>query len=208
MGKRLHLKGFLVSAAIIVSSPFYSQSLQEYSALENQKIDSTLLSLKESKNLQFLSLAPSISYSRFTGVNVGLNLGSLVTYTQTKRRNKIESARLENELKQRLEGQLNKAEEQEIAILDEYEILILELDILDSKKELFLLDSLKYNNQEITFSEFTKSKISYKIDWKTAFTKIKKLSLQLERFNNKFGYRPEEIENLFEIAENLSFNLK
>ena len=205
MGKRLFLKGFLLGAAAVATTPFYSQSLEQYSVQENRKIDSTILSLKESKNLQFLSLAPSISYSRFTGVNVGLNLGSIVTYTQTKRRNKIESARLENELKQRLEGQLNRAEEQEIAILDEFEILVLELDILESKKELFELDSLKYKNQEITFSEFTKSKISYKIDWKTAYTKIKKLSLKLERFKNKFGYRPEEVKNLFEIANSLSF---
>lgn len=197
-----------MSAATMVTTPFYGQSLEEYSILENQRIDSTLLSLKEANGLQFLSLAPSLSYSRFTGVNVGLNLGSIVTYSQTKRRNKIESARLENELKSRLESQINTAEEQEIAILDEYEILVLELDILDSKKELFLLDSLKYENQEITFSEFTKSKIAYKIDWKTAFTKIKKLSLQLERFNNKFGYRPEEVENLFKMAENLSFGPK
>ena len=205
MGKRLFLKGFLLGAAAVATTPFYSQSLEQYSVQENRKIDSTILSLKESKNLQFLSLGPSISYSRFTGVNVGLNLGSIVTYTQTKRRNKIESARLENELKQRLEGQLNRAEEQEIAILDEFEILVLELDILESKKELFELDSLKYKNQEITFSEFTKSKISYKIDWKTAYTKIKKLSLKLERFKNKFGYRPEEVKNLFEIANSLSF---
>ena len=204
MAKPLYLKGFFICAAVMFMTPFFGQSLEEYSTKENMKIDSTLLSLKESKSLQFLSLAPSISYSRFTGVNVGLNLGSLVTYSQTKRRNKIESAKLENQLKERLENQINTAEEEEISILDEYEILILELDILESKKELFLLDSLKYKNQEITFSEFTKSKISYKIEWKTAYTKIKRLSLTLERFNNKFGYRPKELENLFDKAENLS----
>ncbi|SEC96358.1 hypothetical protein SAMN05192540_4002 [Maribacter dokdonensis] len=201
MAKRLCLLGFLITLYI----PTYSQSLEEYSIKESNKIDSTLLSLKTSKNLQYLSLAPSISYSKVTGVNVGVNLGSFVSFAQTKKRNKIEASKLENQLKERLESRINIAEEKEIAILDEYEILVLELDILDSKKELFLLDSLKYDNQEITFSEFTESKIAYKIDWKTAYTKIKKLSLQLERFENKFGYRPEEVKNLFETIENLSF---
>lgn len=205
MVKALHLKGFSISAAVLLSTSIFGQSLEDYSSAENQKIDSTLLSLKEANGLQFLSLAPSVSYSRFTGVNVGLNLGSIVTYTQTKRRNRIEAAKLESQLKENLETRINKAVEEEIAILDEYEILVLELDILNSKKELFLLDSLKYKNQEITFSEFTKSKISYKIDWKTAYTKIKRLSLKLARFNNKFGYRPEEVQDLFEIAQNLSF---
>lgn len=196
----------LVYLAVFSNAPLYGQSLASYQKKESQKIDSTLLNLKEKNGLQILSLAPSMSYSKVTGVNVGINLGSIVSYAQTKRRNRIESAKLESQLKAHLETQINDAAEQEISILDEYEIQLLELDILSSKRELFVLDRMKYENQEITFSEFTSTKISYHIAWKTAYVAIKKLSLNIERFFNKYGYRPTEIESLMKTAK--SYEIK
>jgi len=193
--------GIAVYLAVFTLSPLRGQSLQDYQNKESTKIDSTINSLKEKTALQYLSLAPNISYSQFTGLNIGVNIGSFVSYAQTKRRNKIDKIRLETQLNERLETQIEKAAEKEIYILDQYEILVLELDILKSKRELFVLDSLKYSNQEITFSQFTTNKISYQVAWKTTYTAIKKLNLNITRFYNKYGYKPTETTTLVKTAK-------
>lgn len=200
--------GIFVYLVVCGISPMYGQSLETFQNQESQKIDSTLQSLKEKNGLGILSLAPSISYSQFTGVNVGVNLGSVVSFLQTKRRNKIEAARLENQLSERLENKMDKADEQEIEIIDLVEILGYDLDILSSKYDLFKLDSLLYSNNEIPISEFTSSKITYQIEWKTIYTAIKKAQLRITRFYNKYGYRPEDVSQLLETSKTYEFKSK
>ena len=83
------VRGIVVYLAVFTLSPLHGQSLEEYQFYQNIKIDSVLSSLKTKNGLQILSLSPSVSYSEFTGLNVGVDLGSIVTYAQTKRRNRI-----------------------------------------------------------------------------------------------------------------------
>lgn len=179
----------------------HGQSLEDFKVQESKKIDSTILSLQEKNGLAILSLAPNVSYSEFTGLNVGVNLGSIVTYFQQNRRNKIESAKLENQLKENLSSNLDAAYEKEIELKDMVQLLTYDLDILSSKYDLFKLDSLKYSNQEIPISEFTASKINYQIAWKTVFVAIKKIELQIIRFINKYGFRPTDVSLLLQTSK-------
>lgn len=180
----------VVYLAVFNPSHLHGQTLNDFREIQLSKIDTSLLSLETPKGLQYLSLAPSISYSVNTGVNVGVSLSNISNFIQQKQRNKIEKAKLETQLLEKLNNEILKAREIEIEILNSFEKVSFELSILKEQFQLFQLNQEKFESQEITFSEFTQSKISYMKNWLSVIDQINKIELQNISFFNTYNFNP------------------
>lgn len=189
-----------VYLAVFSTLHLQGQSIAEYKSSQEKIIDTTILNLKESKGLGLLSFAPNISYNQSTGVNYGISISNIVSFIQTKKRNKIETAKLEYQLMERLENKIDKAKEKEIEIKNIAASLKIEIAILKEKFELYKIYFLQYNNQEITYSKYTESKISYMESFKSTFQKLDNLQLKITRFYNDYNYKPLTIDELLKTA--------
>jgi len=190
-----------VYLAVFNTSHMRGQTLNDFKERQLSEIDTSLSNLETPKGLKYLSLAPSVSYSVNTGVNVGISFSNISNFIQQKHRNKIEKAKLENQLLENLESEIFKAKETEIEILNSFEKAAFEVVILKEQFELFKLNQVKFESQEITFSEFTQIKISYMKNWLSVVDQIKKIELQNISFFNTYNYYPVNIHAKLKTAK-------
>lgn len=194
--------------AVSAGATAYGQTLQDYEIKENLKKDSLISALQGQDKLKFLSLAPSVSYSANTGVNVGFSLSTFTNYLQTKKRNKIEIARLESVLDDKIKTSVQGAIIERMEIFNEVEKLHLAFEILSHYKTLYEISYLSHVNKELTFREFTLQKIDYIKRLSEASIKIKSLEVQLLEYKNKYNVQLFNLEELKKTAKTYEIDNK
>ena len=175
---------FIMLSANICSS----QNLESYKISGIKKIDSTLMSVENSKKLKLLSLLPSVGYNRSTGVNISVSLSPFIRYVQQKRRNSIEIERLRN-------NQIEKLDNEIISIEDR--IFQLEVDItiaqanagnLELLHQLYVIDSLSSVNNELPYGEWIQAKYNYSNAWQSHYKSYLSINAKKAFMTRKYGF--------------------
>lgn len=192
------LKGGLFSLAISLSACLHGQTIKDFKINQLSQIDSTVISLSSKKKISILALAPSINYNFKNGFSVGFSFSNFLTYSQTKKRNKIELLKFENQLIEKLDNKMEKAELEKEKIFNLKDELLLNVNVLKYRYELYKIAYLKHLNNEATFSEFTKEKITYLEKYNLVISKLNKLKISLIRYNSNYNVILFETKNILE----------
>jgi hypothetical protein len=195
---------FAVSSCALL----YGQNLSKYRENRLKTVDSTLKTLDNSGNLAVLSLVPSVNYSFQTGVSVGFSLGNFTQYFIQKKRAKIELKRLENDLKASVSSDIIRAKEQNEKLQNLRFKARNDLKILALEYELIEISYLEFVNNELTFSEFQRIKISYLQKYNSFLSQIAALDYSLSIFYNEFKIKPFDTILLLKTAKKYEFTSK
>lgn len=188
--------------AVFACAMSYGQTLEDFKTEQLQKNDSIIVSLQDSKRLQFLTLTPSVSYNFETGVSVGFSLSNFTNYIQQKRRNKIETAKLKIQMDENLNQELNSAEEERLRIFNLREEVFVDVSVLEHRKELHEIAYLSHVNKELTYSDYTIRRIAYIEKHAMTVMKIRALELLTLKYKNKYNVELFNVQELIETAKN------
>lgn len=150
----------------------YSQNMESYQIRRISEIDSAYSYKIESKKLRWLSLAPSVSFNKNTGVNVSLSAASFIRYVQQRQRNTIERERYLFEQKARIEDEIISAEEKFLQLDIDLDLLDLSVKDLKILYEQYLIALSENANNEISHSDFLTVKYRYSSAWRSRFGKL------------------------------------
>ena len=113
----------------MVKNTALSQNLEDYKKMRLSDIDSAYIFRAASKKTQWLSLAPSVSFNKNTGMNISLSAGNFVRYVQQRNRNAVERQRYIFEQAARIENEVIRAEDKYLQLT--IDVRMLDLTVLD-----------------------------------------------------------------------------
>ncbi len=157
---------------MVLQGQVYGQSSREFvndeavrSAI-NQKYDSLaareLYDELRVKRYRFLNFIPSPGYSLLQGPTVSYNLSSVFGFFESKERYRIEKERIINGYREKADQEFSKYVEQRErveALRDELEV---QEQILDLERKLFAIAEAKYENHEITPTQYIQEEIGFR----------------------------------------------
>jgi hypothetical protein len=171
---------------LVLILPFFGHA-QNIAEKEQIKNDSILAQFQEKDNLKILSLLPSVSYDALnSSINVGFNISQYSNYLQTQRRNKIELAKLENQLKEKSRENVEKAYlrlDKYLSDLQEFSINLMSLSIND---QLFEISQGKHKNKEITTEQFLKEKLQLSSRYLGFYSQVSTLEREAKELDKLF----------------------
>lgn len=166
----------------------FNASGQTLEEIEKVKNDSILIQFQEKDNLKILSLLPSVSYDALnSSINVGFNISQYSNYLQTQRRNKIELAKLENQLKEKSRENIEKAYlrlDKYLSDLQEFSINLMSLSIYD---QLFEISQGKHKNKEITTEQFLREKLQLSSKYLGFYSQVSTLEREAKELDKLFN---------------------
>lgn len=172
---------------LVLLMPFFGHA-QNIAEKEQIKNDSILAQFQEKNNLKILSLLPSVSYDALnSSINVGFNISQYSNYLQTQRRNKIELAKLENQLKEKSRENVEKAYlrlDKYLSDLQEFSINLMSLSIND---QLFEISQGKHKNKEITTEQFLKEKLQLSSRYLGFYSQVSTLEREAKELDKLFN---------------------
>jgi uncharacterized protein YozE (UPF0346 family) len=137
----------------------HAQNVAEKEQIRN---DSILAQFQENDDLKILSLLPSVGYDALNNsLTVGFNISQFSNYLQTKRRNKIELAKLENQLNEASKLKIERNFERLEKYLADFQDFTINLSSLTILEQLFEISQGKYNSGEITTEQYLKEKLTF-----------------------------------------------
>lgn len=187
------MKILLTSISLFALSHIQAQKSELLDISQKQEIDSILSEFKESKNLQFLALAPSVGYDPVNNnFNIGFNLSNLTNYIQTRRRNRIEISRLQVQLEEKAirENEIRAREEEDLKrqFLDfqiRFQAFMIDHSNFQIWTHLHEIAVGKHKAGDITTEDFLRAKLQYSNQFKTQLIAIKNLILQAGALNDR-----------------------
>ena len=114
------------------------------------------------KKYRFLNFLPSPGYSLLQGPTVSYNLGSVFRFFETRERHRVEKERIVNDYKVRAEEEFADyvlMREQVEELRDELEV---QKQILALERKLFAISQAKYENHEITPTQYIQEEIAFR----------------------------------------------
>lgn len=178
---------------LINSFTCFSQSIEDFKKVELKKID-TLLSLhKDRKSLVWLNLIPNISYNYQpildrNFISASLNLSSLASYFQTKKRNQVEVSKLKLLLNEKLENNVNSLYKDLEEIQRDSILIALEEENFNLSKELFDLKKQQYERDKITLENWLQIQQNHQ-------SKVINLKAKKETYNIKKSNLIRKLKN-------------
>lgn len=198
-----HIIFCLISA---LSFNSYCQTLGE---IEKAKNDSILAQFQEKDDLKILALLPSVGYDALNNsLTVGFNISQFSNYLQTRRRNKIELAKLENQLKENSKIRIEKNFERLEKYLSDFQEFKIHLSSLTLYENLFEIAQGKYKSGEITTEQFLKEKLILSNQYLGFYSQISKLAIEANTldqifYQNTFFIEVETLkQNLLQRGKN------
>ena len=160
------------SVWVVLNGQAYGQNSQEFVSDEvvrlaiNQKYDSLiareLYDESKVKRYRFLNFIPSPGYSLLQGPTVSYNLGTVFRFFETKERYRIEKEQIINKYQEKADREfaeyIHKRERVE-ELRDELEV---QEQILELERKLFAIAEAKYQNHEITPTQFIQEEIGFR----------------------------------------------
>ena len=114
------------------------------------------------KRYRFLNFLPSPGYSVLQGPTVSYNLGSVFRFFETRERHRVEKERIVNGYRAKAENEF----EDYVLMREQLEELRGELEvqnqILELERKLFAISEAKYQNHEITPTQYIQEEIAFR----------------------------------------------
>ena len=164
----------------------YSQNLEYYKDIRINMIDSTIQFKENVNNLKWISLLPSIGYNKSTGLNISISANSFVRYIQQKQRNKIEIERYRFEKLNRLDDEIIRIEDKILQLEIDVKVALAKTKNLELLHQLYVIDSLSSQNNELPYSAWLQSKYNYSIAWQSYYKSYLELSAKKSSLTLKY----------------------
>jgi hypothetical protein len=159
----------------------------------NEKYDSLakreLFDEDRVKRYRFLNFLPSPGYSLLQGPTVSYNLGSIFRFFETRERHRVEKERIVNDYQEKAEeefGDYVLMREQVEELRDELEV---QKQILELERKLFAIAEAKYENHEVTPTEYIQEEITFRRKELTYAKKREKLNRSERRLSEYYQKR-------------------
>lgn len=160
------------------------QNIREKEELRN---DSILAQFDQNDNLKYLSLMPSVSYDALnSSINIGFNISQFSTYIQTKRRNRIELAKLSAQLKEKSETKIENTYIRLENYLTDFQDYNTRISSLQFYNQLFEIAQGKHNNGEITTEQFLREKLTLGNQYLTFLSQLSTLAREAKALDKTF----------------------
>ena len=211
------MKTLIIHILLFGSITLWAQSfdsISQYYKQQQQKRIDTLISFSKTKNSNaWLNLLPSVNYGvDRSSLNIGISLSNFSNYYQQKQRNKIELAKLHENLEVRFQDKLVKLENDYLKLQLEVKLKEADYKILANELEYVLLKKEQFKHHKLILENWLKIKQAFlqKLNRNTAA--IENLLLQINRFKNKlkYPYRLKitiTLQRLLEIYDDLKLKL-
>lgn len=202
----------LVWLAIANGQSFDSIS-KNYKTLELKQIDTRIELNSEKTNHAWLNLLPSVNYDiDANSINLGISLSNFSNYYQLKQRNKIELAKLQENLETRLENNLVKLENDYLKLQLEVKLKEVDYKTIANELEYILLKKEQFKHHKLILENWLKIKQVFLQKLNRSIAQVENLLLQVNRFKNKvkYPYRLKiaiTLQRLLEIYHDLKLKL-
>lgn len=132
------------------------------------------------KKWRFLNFLPSPGYSVLQGPTLTYNLGQVTRFFEARERYRVEAEKTTNKYQEKAEEDYKDYLELKYQIQEKEAEVSYQSKVLDLERKLFAISERKYENHEITPSEFLTDEIAFRRK-ELSYEKLKNQVERLER---------------------------